>query len=43
MNSTQKLGRLVPLAVGGIALALASQAGLTQDGPEFEVAETTSN
>ena len=39
MNSTQKLRRLVPLAVGGMALALASQAGLTQNGPEFEVAQ----
>ena len=39
MNSIQRLRRLMPLAVGGIALALASQAGLTQDGPEFEVAQ----
>jgi hypothetical protein len=39
MNTTQKLGRLVPLAVGGLALALASQAGFTQNGPEFEVAQ----
>ena len=39
MNSTQKLRRLVPLAVGGIALAFVSEAGLAQDGPEFEVAQ----
>ena len=39
MNNTPKLRRLVSLAVGGTALALSSQAGLTQEEPEFEVAQ----
>lgn len=39
MNSTPKMWRLVPLAVGSTALALSSQAGFTQNGPEFEEAQ----
>ena len=39
MNSTPKLRRLVSLAIGGTALALSSQAGFAQSGPEFEVAQ----
>jgi hypothetical protein len=39
MNRIQKLRRLALPAAGGMALALSSQTGLTQDGPEFEVAQ----
>ena len=39
MRSTPMIWRLLPLAVGGTALALSSQAGHGQNGPEFEVAQ----
>ena len=39
MRNTPRLWRFVPLAVGGAALALSSQAGLGQDGPGFEEAQ----
>ncbi len=39
MNSTPKLRRLVPLAVGGAAMALSSQAGLSQEELEFDEAQ----
>ncbi len=39
MNSTPLFWKVLPLAVGGTAFALSSQAGLTQEEPEFEEAQ----